>query len=753
VLPVVLLTALGLLSLRQDQLLAEQEARERAGRFAQEAANRALTLLFSFVPAPESPEPGRARLLPSRSADDDDSAQQELRPTGQGADLFRPVLEVSTQVELVWPPPIQVVPGPSPLDPSRLDSPAREAWEAAKAVQLEGDATARAAAWTNFLAVNPPVEFAANARFELAQAEAALGASNEAAARFQQLAADYPDARGESGLPLAPLARWRAAEIGLSTATDAGEQQQRFLAACSNLVIGPTLLTPMLLEHAAKAVGLEASTDPGLAEASALTTFAGARSLHAWRQLWDTTELSRALFAAARQEWDRRGLIATNDSGATELLTHRSGLAPFWVSWPDGPGGDWLLIRSPPSGLRFEARNAHEVSNLLQQVRAALPALPSYFDVSFTVAGRVLAGSRGGPVLAEREAEGAAQPGTPEPTLKAAVHLADPAALYARQRQRTWWFTALVLAAAATAGVGLASAHRAFQRQLRLNEMKSNFVSSVSHELRAPIASVRLLAESLDRGTVTDEAKRREYYQLMGRECRRLSALIENVLDFSRMDQGRKQYEFEPTDLSALVSQTVRLMQPYAAERQVALELLLPSAFGLQPSLDGRAIQQALVNLIDNAVKHSPPGAAVEIRLGEFAGSADCESPIANCQSPRAGTRSGRPSAIGDRRSAIGDRLLAPGDRPSAIHLSVTDHGPGIPADEHARIFEPFYRRGSELRRETPGIGIGLSIVKHVVEAHGGRVRVESEVGHGSRFVVELPAGAAAVQASNVEPT
>ena len=117
-----------------------------------------------------------------------------------------------------------------------------------------------------------------------------------------------------------------------------------------------------------------------------------------------------------------------------------------------------------------------------------------------------------------------------EPILKAAIHLTDPGALYARQRQRTWWFVALVLVAAATAGVGLFSAHRAFQRQLRLNELKTNFVSSVSHELRAPIASVRLLAESLDRGTVTDEARRREYFQLMGQECRRLSALIENVV-------------------------------------------------------------------------------------------------------------------------------------------------------------------------------------------------------------------------------
>jgi len=283
------------------------------------------------------------------------------------------------------------------------------------------------------------------------------------------------------------------------------------------------------------------------------------------------------------------------------------------------------------------------------------------------------------------------------------ISLADAPLLYARQRQRGWLFGALILAAAVTALTGLVAAQRAFARQLRLSEMKSNFVSSVSHELRAPIASVRLLAENLDRGKVTDEAKRRDYFRLIGQECRRLSALIENALDFSRIDQGRKRYEFEPTDLAELVRQTVEVMQPYAAERHVRLEFSIPqpSTITPQPDLDGRAIQQALVNLIDNAVKHSPAGETVTISLNSQTSSLNSQ--------------------------------------PSTLNLSVSDHGPGIPAAEHGRIFEPFYRRGSELRRETPGVGIGLTIVQHVVAAHGGRVRVESEVGKGSRFIIELP--------------
>src|SRR5206468_2624501 len=151
------------------------------------------------------------------------------------------------------------------------------------------------------------------------------------------------------------------------------------------------------------------------------------------------------------------------------------------------------------------------------------------------------------------------------------LDLASPDVLYSGYRQRLWLASGLVLSAAAAALIGLAGAWRAFRRQLLFGEMKSNFVSSVSHELRAPLASVRLMAESLERGRVPDEARRQEYYRLIVRECGRLSSLVENVLDFSHISQGRKRYEFEPVDLPALVAETVRSMEAYAAERRVRL--------------------------------------------------------------------------------------------------------------------------------------------------------------------------------------
>jgi two-component system phosphate regulon sensor histidine kinase PhoR len=144
-------------------------------------------------------------------------------------------------------------------------------------------------------------------------------------------------------------------------------------------------------------------------------------------------------------------------------------------------------------------------------------------------------------------------------------------------------------------------------------------------------------------------------------------------------------------------------MRPYAAEHGVRLvcdaKPPVPSA-----GVDRAALQQALVNLLDNAIKHSPAGAEVVI-----------------------GT-------------AVQPQAARDADSPAVVQLFVEDHGPGIPAAEHERIFEPFYRVESGLRRETPGVGIGLSIVKHVAEAHAGRVLVRSTPGQGSRFVIELPA-------------
>ena len=296
--------------------------------------------------------------------------------------------------------------------------------------------------------------------------------------------------------------------------------------------------------------------------------------------------------------------------------------------------------------------------------------------------------------------------------LHAAVHLISSDKLYAGQRGRAVWAGLLIAGASLAALLGVAAARRAFHQQHRLARLQANFLSSVSHELRAPIASVRLMAEGLEQNRITDTERRREYFHFIVQECRRLSGLIENVLNISRIEQGRQEYTFEPTDITRLAEDTVQLLEPAARERGVRLRLHLPPGV-LEPSeLDGPSIQQALINLIDNAIKHSPDGESVDVSVTVSRGSNE----VPRDSSERSGKDDGKD-----------------------LRIIVADRGAGIPAQDRERIFERFYRRGTELRRQTQGVGIGLHIVKKIAEAHHGRVWVEGEEGSGSRFILDLP--------------
>jgi signal transduction histidine kinase len=309
-------------------------------------------------------------------------------------------------------------------------------------------------------------------------------------------------------------------------------------------------------------------------------------------------------------------------------------------------------------------------------------------------------------------------PESERPKFVLRIHLQDPEIVFAAQRRRQWLFGGLILAAAAVAGLAAWQMQRSIHRQQALNEEQSNFIASVSHELRIPLATLRLLAEGLASGRVAEPHQRRQYAGLLLQETRRLGRLVENVLDFGRIEQGRKEYQFEPTDLVRLVSATVRAFEPLAAERKVRIAWTEPvdSQFAgrseavVELLADGVALQQALSNLLDNALKHAPEGSVVTVAV----------------------------EAVG---SPSGD-LVSVTTRPaSVVRISVRDTGPGIPPEDRQRIFERFFRRGSELRRETQGVGLGLAIVRHVVTAHRGRVWVADVPGPGACFVMELPCG------------
>ncbi|XOV72255.1 MAG: sensor histidine kinase [Verrucomicrobiota bacterium] len=280
--------------------------------------------------------------------------------------------------------------------------------------------------------------------------------------------------------------------------------------------------------------------------------------------------------------------------------------------------------------------------------------------------------------------------------------LKNPESYFALSRQRTRSMLWLIGLAGVTGLVGWVAQWKAFRRQVELGRMKSNFVASVSHELRAPIASIRLMTENLSHQKGRTDAERQDYFQWIGLECRRLSALVQNILQFSRLELGKRDYSFEAVDITRLFGETLRLMEPLAASVQVKLQSevrhlsqsdtpALPDAMW-----DGQAIHQALVNLIDNAVKHTAKGSVVRAEL-----------------------------------------VLR--EENACIDFCVIDQGPGIDPADRERIFRPFERLGSEMTRRTKGVGIGLNLVWHTAQAHQGSVRVEQAPDGGACFVLSLP--------------
>ncbi|HTI99759.1 MAG TPA: HAMP domain-containing sensor histidine kinase [Dongiaceae bacterium] len=698
-LPVLVLAVLALISLRQDRLLADQTAREmgtsQARQLAAGAGAELDRQLQDYLVANDALQ---TRRLVALGLTDATNASSEATPSDsiQNWQQAHPDLDLAAQplADCRWTSsdagrqprfyPLAPVP---PEWWNQLTAEQRQGWHAAEQVE--------------FSAAAPEIIHAAMNRFLASASPAAARTVMEAQWWWRQTRDQPPavavsnlvqsgwvrsDALNEAGLPLGQLLGYQA----LRRLPDRAGVPEDFLHdLIGSLQQQPSILAGGLLAELER-TGAAAQTNPIAA-------------LNGW---WQTGEHARQVL----REWQRQqpGLPATNAlewlnvTGERFLLAFSAlPTAATASNTPAALAADAWRVRIIPAAVVAQALN-------LAARRMGLN-VPDYAGVGLDFASRTWVWQRNqfvpgsvtaeAPVLGRAEAQltalsdaNAAYP------LRAQVLLTSREQLYARQRQRTLLVGALILAASGAALAGLFATHRAFRRQQELNRLQSNFVSSVSHELRAPIAAVRLMAENLEGGKIPERPQQQEYFGFIVQECRRLSSLIENVLDFSRIEQGRKQYEFEPADLAGLVQTTVQLLRPYAAEKGVVLEIAPASLARLEWKVDARAIQQALVNLLDNAIKHSAPQQTVTVTL-------ECLTTAT----------------------------------PTRVRLIVADQGPGIPAAEQEKIFERFYRRGSELRRETQGVGIGLSLVRHIAQAHGGHAGVESEVGQGSRFWLELP--------------
>jgi two-component system phosphate regulon sensor histidine kinase PhoR len=258
----------------------------------------------------------------------------------------------------------------------------------------------------------------------------------------------------------------------------------------------------------------------------------------------------------------------------------------------------------------------------------------------------------------------------------------------------------LVIFSTVIIAVGLGIVLLAVMAERRASRLKSDFIANVSHELKTPLSLIRMFGEMVATGRHKGEVAAREYGGIITRESERLSHLIDNVLDFARLERGKASYDFAEGDLAVLLERALDVCRYRLDKERIRLRTEVEPRLPLV-RMDENALTLLILNLVDNALKYAAEGGAVEVALSRM---------------------------------------------PGGVVLSVRDHGPGIPREEHGRVFERFYRAQSARDRNVRGSGIGLSLVRHIAEAHGGRVTVESPVltgrapGPGAVFRVFLPA-------------
>jgi signal transduction histidine kinase len=285
-----------------------------------------------------------------------------------------------------------------------------------------------------------------------------------------------------------------------------------------------------------------------------------------------------------------------------------------------------------------------------------------------------------------------------------ALHLVnpvvDPNPLDEVIRARSKRHVAYTSALAVMLGLGIIATIFGAARARELAQLKSDFVSTVSHELKTPLTSIRMFAEMLEQGVAQgDPAKMARYHGVIVQESQRLGLLIANLLDYAQIERGTRRYTHTRENVGKLAADAVatfETLQNPDSDRRNPIEVdVSPEAMAADVQVDRDVVIQALLNLLANAAKYgSSADAPIEVNVGA---------------------------------------------EDLAVSIAVRDHGPGIPAHEQARIFREFYRAPEAYRSGVEGTGLGLALVKQHIEALGGTVDVQSEVGQGATFTIRLP--------------
>ena len=239
--------------------------------------------------------------------------------------------------------------------------------------------------------------------------------------------------------------------------------------------------------------------------------------------------------------------------------------------------------------------------------------------------------------------------------------------------------------------IGAWVVYRYFRKEIKLTQIKSDFVSNVSHEIKTPLALINMYSETLEMGRISSEEKKMEYYRTINKEARRLSRMVNKILNFSKIESGKREYVFAQIGINEIVNRVISTYQHHFKNSNFTCKLNLAENLPLI-NVDEEAIIDALNNLIDNAIKYSADIKVIEINTG------------------------------------IKDEM---------VYVEVKDSGIGIKEKDQALIFDKFYRvTHGNLAHHAKGSGIGLNIVKHIIDSHNGEVKVESSYGNGSRFTL-----------------
>jgi signal transduction histidine kinase len=656
-LPAVLLAVLGVRTLAQDTHVAEAQARERLDRAATRAAQdleRGLGLWDRAVAEASTEAPGATHPVPRLIADVLDggpdgvlvrieSQRQDVLPGGRLLYTFEPGL-------------------PAPFGTAQ---PPR-ALEAGDVYEIQKQDYARAAQAYRALLHSADLTVRPWALQRLARTEAKARRRGEALRLYEALERETGAMIGD--LPADLVGSVQRCELIASSGTPA-ELTRAASTFYRSLTSGRWRLErPRYLHYSERA----------------RQWLAGAAGTD--RQTVDDLEATeRQKIRLTDAVGDISGTIQTTGvRGAGHRLFTRGSdqYLAFWRSTPAEPGA--ILVVLGEICLRSRVWPAIISAAASDDIAASLVAPDG--TVVFATAGA------SGAADASMSGEQTFQDGDFLWRVRATPQRPD--ALYAEVARRRWLYLAMLVVMVGGLLAASLVVGRTLKREVEVARLKSQFVAAVSHEFRSPLTGISQLSELLVGGKVTSDTRRQQYYELIHSESRRLSRLVEQVLDFARMDEGRKEYRCERVETSGWVRAVADDFQRTPAAQGKTIAVSVPE--GLPPLMvDAQAMAGAIHNLLDNAVKYSPGGDTVWLDVSATAGGA-------------------------------------------SVAISIRDEGVGIPPDEQQHLFERFFR-GRRLTDTIAGTGLGLSLVKHVICAHGGEISVTSTPGAGTTFTVVLP--------------